>query len=40
MNEGHGISRFSNSVEMFKAIEEFLARHIGGRSAGSQEGAS
>lgn len=40
MNEGHGISRFSNSVEMFTAIEEFLARHIGGRSAGSQEGSS
>lgn len=30
-NEGHGISRTRHNIQMFKKMETFLARHMGGR---------
>jgi dipeptidyl aminopeptidase/acylaminoacyl peptidase len=36
VNEGHGINRLSNSIQMYQAIEDFLARHLGGRSDGTK----
>jgi dipeptidyl aminopeptidase/acylaminoacyl peptidase len=39
MNEGHGITRLDNTCEMFQTIEAFLARHLGGRSAGGDKKA-
>ena len=33
-NEGHGISRWQNDLTYHRRIEEFLAKHLGGRDAG------
>ena len=33
-NEGHGIQRWQNDLTYHRRIEEFLAKHLGGRSAG------
>ena len=35
-DEGHSIRRWRNRVELARAMERFLAKHLGGRSA-SQE---
>ena len=31
LNEGHGFRKKENQLEMFRAIEQFLALHLGGR---------
>jgi dipeptidyl aminopeptidase/acylaminoacyl peptidase len=31
-NEGHGFSNEENQFEFYRAMESFLAKHIGGRS--------
>jgi dipeptidyl aminopeptidase/acylaminoacyl peptidase len=33
-NEGHGIRRWKNKLKFYRRMEDFLARHLGGRSAG------
>ncbi|PTX57455.1 dipeptidyl aminopeptidase/acylaminoacyl peptidase [Litoreibacter ponti] len=33
-DEGHGIDRWQNSVRHARRVEDFLARHLGGRSGG------
>ncbi len=33
-NEGHGISRWQNNLTYHRRVEDFLAKHLGGRSAG------
>ncbi|RJR53388.1 MAG: hypothetical protein C4576_01605 [Desulfobacteraceae bacterium] len=33
-NEGHQVRRWQNRLAMWRAIEDFLAEHLGGRSGG------
>jgi dipeptidyl aminopeptidase/acylaminoacyl peptidase len=33
-DEGHGINRTSNRIAYMRAVERFLARHLGGRDGG------
>ena len=33
-NEGHSIRNWQNRVIFYRKLEDFLARHLGGRSAG------
>ena len=32
-NEGHGFQDPANQMDFYRAVEAFLARHLGGRSA-------
>ncbi|MEU7579897.1 hypothetical protein AB0B50_20110 [Streptomyces sp. NPDC041068] len=31
-NEGHGFVNPDNNIEMYGAVDRFLARHLGGRN--------
>ena len=33
-DEGHGLNLTTNRIEFMRAVERFLARHIGGRDGG------
>ncbi|MEP3637442.1 MAG: hypothetical protein ABJN14_09305 [Paracoccaceae bacterium] len=33
-DEGHGIDRWQNNIRHARRVEEFLAKHLGGRSGG------
>lgn len=34
--QGHGINRTPNRLAFFRAVERFLARHLGGRDGGDR----
>ena len=36
-DEGHGLMRPANRLDFFRAVERFLARHLGGRCAGQPD---
>jgi dipeptidyl aminopeptidase/acylaminoacyl peptidase len=35
-DEGHGINRTTNRLLYIRAVERFLARHLGGRDGGAE----